>query len=237
MDVGRVVQEEREKQGSRRGNAKTTTAPAGTANKAGGRLPAVHLTAECWPFARTGGLGEAVSGLAAAQAASGTPTTIVMPLYQTVREGGPELERVGHQFTVTIGSRTEWAFVYRLAGRPAGPQVFFIEHPDFFDRPGIYGDLSGDYHDNALRFACFCKAAVSALPVIAPDARVLHAHDWHAALAPVYLRVAFSGSAFHDRLTTVLSVHNAGFQGHYPPETLSELGLPLELYHPKAFEW
>jgi starch synthase len=182
-------------------------------------------------------LGEAVSGLAAAQAAAGAPTTIVMPLYRMVRESGPALERVGHQFSVGIGARTEWAFVYRLVERPAGPQVFFIEHPDFFDRPGIYGDLSGDYSDNAVRFAFFCKAAATALPTIAPEARVVHAHDWHAALALVYLRTAFAGSAFHDGLATVLSVHNAGFQGHYPPETMGELGLPPELYNVDTFEW
>lgn len=197
----------------------------------------VHLSAECWPFARTGGLGEAVSGLAAAQTAAGAPSTIVMPLYKIVRESGTALERVGHQFSVSIGSRTEWAFVYQLADRPAGPRVFFIEHPDFFDRPGIYGDVSGDYPDNAVRFGFFCKASVSALPTIAPDAQVLHAHDWHAALALVYLRTAFAGTPYYDGLATVLSVHNAGFQGHYPPETMSELGLSPELYNPDTFEW
>src|SRR5438309_4594748 len=45
----------------------------------------------------------------------------------------------------------------------SGPQVFFIEHPDFFDRAGIYGDDSGDYPDNALRFAFFCAAALTVL--------------------------------------------------------------------------
>jgi starch synthase len=201
------------------------------------RIPAVHLTAEYWPFARTGGLGEAVNGLAEAQHAAGSPATVVMPLYRTVREAGPALERVGHQFSVSVGAHTEWAHVYRLVDRPTGPAVFFIEHPGFFDRPGIYGDSGGDYPDNALRFAFFCKAAVAALPAIAPGAQVLHAHDWHTALAPVYLRTVFRGLPFHDGLAIVLSVHNAGFQGHYPRETMSELGLPEELYNPQAFEW
>ncbi len=239
MGTGRLVKGEKGKPGTRRAAQGKVAAPqtAAAVSTAARRLASVHLSAECWPFARTGGLGEAVSGLAAAQAAAGAATTIVMPLYQVVRETAPELERVGTQFSVTIGSRTEWAFVYRLAGKSAGPQVFFIEHPDFFDRPGIYGDLSGDYPDNPVRFAFFCKAAVSALPTIAPEAQVLHAHDWHAALALVYLRTAFRGARFYDDLATVLSVHNAGFQGHYPPQTLIELGLPPELYHPKAFEW
>src|SRR5438270_13363492 len=61
----------------------------------GERIGVAHLTAEYWPFARTGGLGEAVSGLATFQAAAGHPTTVLMPLYQLVRETTRVLERTG----------------------------------------------------------------------------------------------------------------------------------------------
>ena len=202
------------------------------------RIGVTHLTAEYWPFARTGGLGEAVSGLATCQAAAGLPTTVVMPLYQIVRETTPSLERTGHPLTVTLGGHTERAWLYRTPPAPeGGPQIFFIEHPDFFDRAGIYGDNGGDYPDNAQRFAFFCLAALRALPEIAPETQVLHAHDWHTALAPVYLRTAFADERFHQQLAVVMSVHNAGFQGHFPPETLAALGLPAALYNTDVFEW
>src|SRR5881397_2447077 len=193
------------------------------------RIGVTHLTAECWPFARTGGLGEAVSGLATCQAAAGLPTTVIMPLYQIVRETTPSLERTGSALAITLGGHTERAWLYRTPPGP-GPQVFF-------DRAGIYGDNGGDYPDNARRFAFFCLAALTALPEIAPETQVLHAHDWHTALAPAYLRTAFGGEPFHRRLAVVMSVHNAGFQGHFPPETMAALGLPLELYNPDVFEW
>src|SRR3989442_7983259 len=77
------------------------------------RVGVAHLTAECWPFARTGGLGEAVSGLATVQAAAGHPTTVVMPLYQLVRETTPSLERTGQPLTVTFGGHIEQAWLYR----------------------------------------------------------------------------------------------------------------------------
>ena len=202
------------------------------------RIGVTHLTAEYWPFARTGGLGEAVSGLATCQAAAGLPTTVIMPLYRIVRETTPSLERTGSALTITLGGHTERAWLYRTPPGPeGGPQVFFIEHPDFFDRAGIYGDNGGDYPDNAQRFAFFCLAALTALPEIAPDTQVLHAHDWHTALAPVYLRTAFAGEPFHRRLAVVMSVHNAGFQGHFPPETLATLDLPAGLYNADVFEW
>jgi starch synthase len=199
----------------------------------------VHLSAEYWPFARTGGLGEAVSGLASFQAAAGMPTAVVLPLYRQVRETTPTIRRAGPPFTVSMGDRTETAWLYRAQDDSVKgvPQVFFVEHPAFFDRAGIYGDDAGDYGDNARRFAFFCRAALTVLPQIAPATEVLHAHDWHTALALVYLRTAFGGRAPYDRLATVLSVHNAGFQGHFPPETMAMLGLPPELYDIRHFEW
>src|SRR6266567_793631 len=171
------------------------------------RIGVTHLTAEYWPFARTGGLGEAVSGLATCQAAAGLPTTVIMPLYQIVRETTPSLERTGSALAITLGGHTERAWLYRTPPGP-GPQVFFVEHPDFFDRAGIYGDNGGDYPDNARRFAFFCLAALTALPEIAPETQVLHAHDWHTALAPVFLRTAFAGEPFHRRLAVVMSLYN-----------------------------
>jgi starch synthase len=199
----------------------------------------VHLTAEYWPLARTGGLGEAVHGLATFQAAAGQPTVVVLPLYRAVRHTAPDLQRVGPPFTVRLGPRLEQGSVYRI---PPGegeraPQVFLIEHQEFFDRDGIYGADGADYPDNARRFGFFCLAALTVLPQIAPAADVVHAHDWHTALAPVYLRTRFSGQPYYDRLATVLSAHNAGFQGHFPPETLANLGLPPELYTVRVFEW
>src|SRR5439155_192485 len=110
------------------------------------------------------------------------PTTVIMPLYQIVRETTPSLERTGHPLTVTLGGHTERGWLYEARLPSPGPRVFFIEHPDFFDRAGIYGDNGGDYPDNARRFAFFSLAALTALPEIAPETQVLHAHDWHTAL-------------------------------------------------------
>jgi starch synthase len=214
---------------------------AGTRRTARARQPeslgVVHLAAEYWPLARTGGLGEAVSGLAAYQARAGQPATVVMPLYRSVRDAAPDLERIGPAFEVPVGPRTEEAWLYQIRGAESGVQVFLIEHPGFFDRSGIYGDNGSDYADNAQRFAFFSMAALLALPRIAPGAQVLHAHDWHTALAPIYLRTRVSGEPLYDRLATILSLHNAGFQGHFPPETMADVGLPAELYNPHVLEW
>src|SRR5258706_2096445 len=134
------------------------------------RIGVTHLTAEYWPFARTGGLGEAVSGLATCQAAAGLPTTVIMPLYQIVRETTPSLERTGSPLAITLGGHTERAWLYRTPPGPGGgPQVFFVEHPDFFDRAGIYGDNGGGYPGHAQRVAVFFVAALTAPSRIVPQ--------------------------------------------------------------------
>src|SRR5690348_6594966 len=167
----------------------------------------VHVTAEYYPYARTGGLAEAVSGLSRFQRAAGLNVAAILPLYRTVRDVDPDLEPVGQPFMVPMGSHHEEARVFRVAGAPAGPQVFFIEHLDYFNRPGIYGENAVDYPDNARRFAFFALAAVTALPRLVTGPVLLHAHDWHTALALVYLRT-LKAEQYSNGVTAVLSVHN-----------------------------
>ncbi|MBW8838680.1 MAG: glycogen/starch synthase [Gemmatimonadetes bacterium] len=145
----------------------------------------VHIVAELAPFARTGGLGEAVKSLAEFQSASGIPTAIIMPLYRQVHSVAPNLEQVGEPFTVQLGPQQEQARLWqitpdrRVRGRP---RVYFVDHPHFFDRPGLYGENGYDYPDNPRRYAFFSLAALTAVQRIAPNAPVImHAHDWHAA--------------------------------------------------------
>lgn len=203
---------------------------------AGEPIPIVHLAAECWPYARTGGLGEAVASLATYQAAAGLPTTVVMPLYRAVRRVVKQLEPVGEPFAVQLGPTTEAARLMRPRGRVRGANVIFIDHSGFYDRPELYGER-GDYPDNYRRFAFLSLAAIAALPQIAPGAAILHAHDWHAALGLVYLRTAFAGHPYYRHVPAVLSVHNAGYQGHFPAATVPDIGLPWELYTWRVLEW
>jgi len=197
----------------------------------------VHLTAEYHPYARTGGLGEAVRGLAEFQHAAGVDVTVVMPLYRTVRDEAPDLHPVGAPISVTLGDRTEEMRIFRPSERRQGPRVAFIEHREFFNRPGLYGEHGVDYPDNALRFAFFARAAAAALPRLARSPHLLHAHDWHTALAAVYLRGVPGVEVPADPVTIVLSVHNPGYQGHFPAELMPALGLPWSLYNYSQLEW
>lgn len=199
---------------------------------------AVHLTAEYWPYARTGGLAEAVEGLARYEARAGVPVVAVLPLYRSVREAGAALEPAGAEFEVVVGPRRERGRLWELVRESRKePRVLFVEQDGFFDRAGIYGEGGADYDDNAQRFAFYTAAVVGALPELVPGRVLLHAHDWHTALAPVYARVVHAGQNYYERLATVLSVHNAGFQGHFGRDVLPDVGLPDELFDWQWLEW
>jgi starch synthase len=196
----------------------------------------LHLTAELWPYARTGGLGQAVAGLADYQAASGTETHVVLPLYREAREHAGRLEPFGEPFTVESGGGREQVRCWRRA-EDSIFKTLFLEHNASFDRPGIYGDSSGDFPDNHRRFALFASAAIEIARRIGEGNLILHAHDWHAALVPVFLRRVYRDEPDLQLLPSVVTVHNGGFQGVFPRAVMRDIALPDDLWSPHYMEW
>ncbi|MDA0700320.1 MAG: glycogen/starch synthase [bacterium] len=163
----------------------------------------LHATAEALPFAKTGGLADVLGALPAAQSALGHGVCVVHPWYPALAaaraplwigdvdvpfDGG--LERVGVG-TLELGT-VRYAFVGHRA----------------FRREALYG-----YPDDTYRFALFARAvpAVAARIGFTPD--VVHGHDWHAALLPALLRFAGHLPPGFAGLPSVLTVHNAQYQG------------------------
>ena len=162
---------------TRRTDVPSSAAPAAPLVRPDGTpAPVVHLAPELSPFARTGGLGEAVASLATYQAASGIPVTVFLPLYGLVRER-TEVRPLGPAFVVTVGPRTETARIYEPVAPhlPGTPRVLFVESELYFDRPGLYGDAEGDYPDNARRYALFARAVLIALPRVLPPSVLVKA--------------------------------------------------------------
>lgn len=213
-------------------------APLADASRPPRRTPVVHLCAEYWPFARTGGLAEAVRGIATYQADAGRPTAVVMPFFRSVREKFDDIVPTGVRESVRVGRRTETGALYELPVPEGDVRVFFVEHDDYFERGGLYGEGGWDYEDNFRRFGFYSRfVAEVVLPRLAPGPFVLHAHDWHTALALVYLRTVLAGTATARGSATVLTVHNAGYQGHFGIEVLRDLGLPPSLWDWRWMEW
>ena len=196
----------------------------------------VHVAAECSPFARTGGLGEAVAGLARAQARAGHRVTVFVPLYAGARRVAGDLSPVGPAHNLDMGPRREDVRLLRAARRPGEAQIIFVDAPQYFDRPGLYGEPGGDYPDNHRRFALLSLAALVGTSRMAAEPVVMHAHDWHAALVPVYLRTDPRFASLAANAVAVFSIHNAGYQGLFPATAMADLGLPTEVWTPDRLE-
>ncbi len=175
-------------------------------------LPRVLLvTSEALPLAKTGGLGDAVSGLARALREAQVDATVFMPAYGTAMQRASDLREVARLPGLIGGDAivlSGWIAEFEVP-------VLLLRNDSLFVRAGNpYQDSQGqEFLDNAIRFAALAQAAkiiaTGGTAVRVPH--VVHAHDWHAALTPLFLHAAGV-----IRPKTILTVHNLAFQGNYP---------------------
>lgn len=185
----------------------------------GGEMKVLFLSSEVVPFASTGGLGDVCRALPLALRDLGVEVEIAMPLYRMVLERGFSPRPFREALPVELGTKGLTADLYR--GDLEGIPVYFVRRDEFFDRSHLYGTPKGAYSDNAERFLFFTKALLSFGDSLGWPWDVIHCHDWHVALLPVYLK-----ARGQLRPKVMLTVHNFGYQGDFPPEVLPLLDLP-----------
>ena len=180
---------------------------------------------ECVPFSKTGGLADVVGALPRALAALGHQVSVYVPRYRQSKLSDPQT--VVRSITIPFDDKYRFCSVV-TAGTTAGVRLYFVDYPFYFDRDALYGSPAGDYPDNAERFALFSRAVLEASKILGVP-HVFHCHDWQSALIPVMLRTLYAEDpAFHE-VATVFTIHNMGYQGLFPPDTLPLLTLPWEL--------
>jgi len=181
---------------------------------------------ECVPFAKTGGLADVVGALPPALAALGHDVTVYLPRYRQTKLA--QAQTVIRSITVPFDDQYRFCSVLD-GGTHSGVKFYFIEYPQFFDRDALYGTPTGDYSDNAERFALYSRAVLEATKILGvPD--VFHCHDWQSALVPILLRSAYADDPAFRGVATLFTIHNMGYQGLFPPETLPLLMLPWDLF-------
>ena len=206
-------------------------------------LSIAHLASEMAPLAKVGGLGDVVAALAIEQARRGHHVLVVLPRYRDLaRPAGWTAHELGSA-RVPWGIATEPAR-FSIAESPAGDlRVLLVDHAGerrFFDRPGIYDDPTTreGHPDNAERYLFFCRAALEGLKGFGETFDVMHAHDQQTAWAPCLLRTHDGDEPAFNRLATVFTIHNLGYQGIVDPWILSVAGFSRELFYPQSpFEY
>jgi starch synthase len=180
---------------------------------------------ECVPFSKTGGLADVVGALPRALAALGHQVSVYVPRYRQTKLDDPQT--VVRSITIPFDDKYRFCSVV-TAGSSAGVKFYFVDYPQYFDRDALYGSPAGDYPDNAERFALFSRAVLEASKILGVP-HVFHCHDWQSALVPVMLRTLYAEDPAFREVATVFTIHNMGYQGLFPPETLPLLTLPWDL--------
>ncbi|MBC7093187.1 glycogen synthase GlgA [Candidatus Bipolaricaulota bacterium] len=182
----------------------------------------MFVAAEVAPFAKVGGLADVAAALPRALAELGVEAAVVAPKYRVVAERG-KLSRAA-RFTVPVAGEEKPCTAYRGTLPKSKVPVYFLGHDPYFDRPGIYGEKGGEYPDSLARFTFLSRGALALAEALAWRPDVIHANDWHTALVPVYLRLGETG----PRAKTVLTIHNLAYQGWFPADQASAIGLDAE---------
>jgi len=186
-------------------------------------LRVLAVASEIYPLVKTGGLADVTGALPGALQAEGIETRTLVPGYQQL------LDMLGEADEVLKSPNWYGGSARILSCSVAELDLFVLDAPHLFARPGNpYVSPDGvDWPDNARRFAALGRTAAAigqgAIPAFVPH--VVHAHDWQAALAPAFLHYSL-----RPRPGSIMTVHNLAYQGKFPLEMLSEIGLPQESF-------
>ncbi|HEY6572478.1 MAG TPA: glycogen/starch synthase, partial [Candidatus Eisenbacteria bacterium] len=206
------------------------------------RFRVAFVSAECFPYAKVGGLGDVVGALSRSIADLGCSVAVFLPRYGNLTLPEESSLELVARVEVPVGADEEAALVYRLRhpAHPAHLHHFFLGNERFFGRPGIYDDpATGEaYPDDAERFIFFSRACLEAMRAVAFAPEVIHANDQQTALVPAYLKTLHADDPFFQMTACVLSLHNLGYQGVHPPETMRTAGFPADFFYPLSpFEY
>ena len=191
----------------------------------------VFVTPEVAPYSSSGNLGQVVGSLAAALSELDVEVTVFSPFYEGIEPERFNLARRIIKVEVPVGEET--VEVGLLDGKfpSANVSVVLVDHPESYQRPGLYGENGEDYADNHRRFHLLCAAVPRLCEALDIKPDVVHCNDWQTALTPMLLKEQ------EDAPRTVFTVHDPGKAGLFDSATLEELGLGYDNYHPEGIEF
>ena len=189
------------------------------------------VASEALPFSKTGGLADVLGALPLALGKLGHRVTVVTPRYRGVQAHGTAR-------TIQVSGIGGPAPETRLVEQALAENVraVLVDRPELYDRDSLYG-MGSDYPDNPRRFAFLCKAALEYAVQSSESFDILHAHDWQAGLAPVYLRTQYADHPRLSGITAIFTIHNLAYQGNFHANWLAPLELGPEMMSMDAMEY
>ncbi len=183
------------------------------------KIRVLYVSPEVSPFAKSGELADVASALPEYLSSLGIEISLIIPKYRTPEIESLATELVFPELLVPLGGQKVKASIYKTESEKY--PLYFVDNPKYFWREKIYGPSTGDYLDNDERFIFFNRAVLEFLLRARISVDVIHSNSWPAALVPVFLRTHFSKESLFKGVSTVLTVHNAAYQGEFPLESLA----------------
>jgi starch synthase len=199
-----------------------------------GKLKVLFLSAEVFPYAKTGGLADVAGSLPKYLSASGCDISVAMPGYGIIKN---DMEYVT-DFSVDMEGRKESCIVkrsgmtYKIDGKEGSVPIYFICNHQYFDRQNIYC-----YGDDAKRFAFFCKAVIKMLPETGLRPDIIHCNDWHTGPVIMLLKEKYGTDPFYENIKTLYTIHNLEYQGNFPKEILGLFDFGMDVFTPEKAEF
>ncbi|MFW5841757.1 MAG: glycogen/starch synthase [Bacillota bacterium] len=175
------------------------------------RLHILHAASEAYPLIKRGGLADVIGGLTEHLVKQGTAVSVILPLYRPIKDRYEESYKNIFTELITYDEETYKITVHKMTLKQVN--YYFVEHFKFFERDDVYG-----YEDDCDRFAFFTKAVATVYKQI-DQFDLIHLHDWHLGLLPLYLKQQ------GDSVKTLLTLHNIDYQGICPVDITKRIGL------------
>jgi len=167
----------------------------------------IHISAECYPVAKAGGLGDVVGALPKYQCKSGHIAKVVMPMYRTKFLYNNDFV-VDYKGTANLANNLFEFTVIKEATNKLGFDLYLIDIAGLLDREKVYG-----YNDDTERFTCFQIAVITWLNSWEHAPNIVHCHDHHTALIPFMMQHCFAFKNKLSKIKSILTIHNAQYQG------------------------
>ncbi|HEX2966289.1 MAG TPA: glycogen synthase GlgA [Syntrophorhabdaceae bacterium] len=190
---------------------------------------------EIHPFVKTGGLADVTGALPKALRKLGLDVRVILPKHKGIEERGFPIKYKNNKISCQISQSFVDAEI--VESEYDGIQSYLIEKDEYYYRDYLYSTPDGDYLDNAERFIFFAKSILEAIKVTGFVPDVLHCNDWETALSPVFLKSIFKNDPVLKKISTLLTIHNLGYQGIFWHYDMHLLNVGWEYFTPDALEF
>jgi len=175
-------------------------------------MKVLFVAAEAAPLVKVGGLADVIGSLPKALIEIGHDVRIIMPRYGIIDAAAFPVSPVIDDLNIEVMKATERVSL-KVAELDGRVKVYLVESDEFYNSAEIYGE------DELRRFFLFCRAVVDILPEMDWQPEIVHCHDWHTALIPLWLKES------DYRCVSIFTIHNLAYQGFFDGKFLTDAGL------------